>query len=122
MQREAPVQREILRLWGAHPRVRLWRANSGRALVPTSNGALRPIKMNVTGCPDAIGFTSVDVERLIALCIPRVAVFTGLEFKSDSGDASDEQRAFAAVLVRFGGIHAFARSVADVDAVLGRYL
>lgn len=122
MRLEADVQREILRLYGAHPRVRLWRANSGRALVPTANGGLRPLKMNVTGCTDAIGFTSVSVARLIELAVPRVAVFTGLEFKADMGRVSDDQRAFADVLVRFGGIHAFARSVADADAALRRWL
>lgn len=122
MQREADVQRDVLRLWGAHPRVRLWRANSGRALVPTAEGGLRSIKVNVTGCPDAIGFTTVDVSRLVALGIGHVAVFTGLEFKSAAGRTSEEQQAFANVLTSRGGIHAFASSVADVDAVMARWL
>jgi len=119
MPREAFVQREVLRLWGAHPSVRLWRANSGRALVATATGGLRSMQVNIPGCPDAIGFTSVAVERLVELCIPRVAIFTGLEFKGDRGVIREDQQAFADVLIRFGGIHAFARSVEDVDRVLG---
>ena len=62
MPRESEVQREILRLWGAHPKVRLWRANSGRALVATATGGLRSMQVNIPGCPDAIGWTSVDVD------------------------------------------------------------
>lgn len=122
MRVEAPVQREILLLWGAHPRVRLWRANSGQGLVPTRNGALRPIKINVTGCPDAIGWTSVPVSRLVELGIRDVAVFTGIEFKSDTGNRSDEQKAFAATLKRMGGLPVLARSVADVDLSLSPFL
>lgn len=119
---EAALQREILRLWGSHPRVRLWRANAGRALVATASGGLRSIQVNIPGCPDAIGWTSVDVPRLVSLGVNRVAVFTGLEFKGDRGVIREEQQAFADVLIRFGGIHAFAHSVADADAALGRFL
>lgn len=119
---EAALQREILRLWGSHPRVRLWRANAGRALVATASGGLRAIQVNIPGCPDAIGWTSVDVPRLVSLGVSKVAVFTGLEFKGDRGVIREEQQAFADVLIRFGGIHAFAHSVADADAALGRFL
>ena len=122
MPREAEVQREILRLWGAHPKVRLWRANSGRALVATATGGLRSMQVNIPGCPDAIGWTSVDVDRLRELGVDRVAVFTGLEFKSDRGVIREDQQAFADVLRRFGGIHAFVRRVEDADAVLGRFV
>ena len=44
----------ILIAWGAHPNVRLWRANAGQAWVPIPGGA-RPIQMNVPGCADLIG-------------------------------------------------------------------
>ncbi len=119
---EAELQREALRVYGAHPRLRLWRANAGRAMVATASGAMRPIQMNVDGCPDAIGFASVEVERLVSLAIPRVAVFTGLEFKSPRGRIRPAQQAFADVLLRFGGIHTFAWSMSDVDNAFSRLL
>jgi hypothetical protein len=119
---EADLQREVLLLYGAHPRVRLWRANAGRALVATSDGALRPVRMNVDGCPDAIGWTSVPVARLVELAIPTVAIFTGLEFKSLKGRVRPAQVAFADTLRRMGGLSVMARSVADVDRALGPYL
>jgi len=119
---EADTQREALKKWGAHPRVRLWRANAGKGLVATADGGLRAVRMNVDGCPDAIGWTSVSVLKLMALGVADVAVFTGLEFKSARGVIRPVQRAFADVLIRAGGLHSFARSVADVDLALGRYL
>ena len=122
MQHEATLQREVLKLYGSHPRIRLWRANSGKALVPTGGVGLRSIQVNIPGCPDAIGFTSVDVERLVSLGVPRVAVFTGLEFKAANGRVRDVQQAFADVLTRFGGLHGFVRSVEDVDEVMRRWV
>lgn len=117
MPREADLQRDVLRLWGAHPRVRLWRANSGRALVATATGGLRSVQMNVNGCPDAIGWVSVPADRLGSA---NVAVFTGLEFKSDTGRVREAQAAFAATLTRMGGLYVLARTMADVDRALGR--
>lgn len=106
MPREADVQREILRLWGSHPSVRLWRANSGRALVPTASGGLRSIAVNIVGCPDLIGWIRPSGR------------FVGIECKATTG-LRPEQRAFRDRLIADGGIYVEARSVADVDAVLG---
>lgn len=110
MPRESEVQREVLRLWGAHPRVRLWRANSGRAMVPTATGGLRSIQMNIPGCPDIIGW------------LAPAGTFVGIECKADRGSLRPEQAAFRDRLVADGGVWIEARSVADVDAGLRRYL
>lgn len=110
MPREAEVQREILRLYGAHPRIRLWRANSGRALVATATGGLRSMQVNITGCPDIIGW------------LAPAGRFLGIECKSDRGKLRPEQAAFRDRLVADGGIYIEARSVEDVDRVLGRFV
>lgn len=108
MPRESYVQREILRLWGSHPRVRLWRANAGRALVATAAGGLRPLQVNITGCPDLIGW------------IAPAGRFLGIECKGDGGKLRPEQAAFRDRLEKDGGVYIEARSVEDVDRVLGR--
>lgn len=103
MQHEAPLQREILRLWGSHPRVRLWRANAGKAYIGT-----RPLQINIPGCPDLIGW------------IAPAGTFLGIECKADRGRLRPEQAAFRDRLEKDGGIYIEARSVEDVDRVLGR--
>lgn len=107
---ESDIQREILRLYGAHPRVRLWRANSGKGLVPTANGGLRSVRMNVTGCPDLIGWIAPHGR------------FLGIECKAERGNLRPEQASFGARLALDGGVYVVARSVADVDAALRPYL
>lgn len=109
MPREAAIQSAILREWGSHPRVRLWRANAGRALVPTAAGTLRPVTMNVVGCADLIGWAAVNGH----------AVFLAIECKAPSGRIRASQAAFLGALTRMGGIAIVARSVDDVTAVLG---
>lgn len=107
MPREAFVQREVLRLWGGHPRVRLWRANAGRALVATAGGGLRSMQVNIPGCPDLIGWLSPSGK------------FIGIECKGDRGKLRPEQIAFRDRLEKDGGLYIVARSVEDVDRVLG---
>ena len=106
MQHEAALQREILRLYGAHPRLRLWRANAGRAFVPTARGGLRTIQVNIPGCPDIIGWLRPHGR------------FVGIECKSDRGRLRPEQAAFRDRLVADGGIYVEARCVEDVDRVI----
>ena len=103
---EAALQREILRRFGCRPDVRLWRANAGRALVPTANGGLRPIQVNLPGCPDLIGFLAPSGR------------FLGIEVKAPGGTLRESQLAFAEVLRRMGGIYIVARSVEDVERLL----
>lgn len=94
--------------WGSHPRVRLWRSNAGKAWVPITGGGMRPVQVNVAGCPDLIGWVVVEGR----------AVFLGIETKSPIGTLRDSQRAFQATLTRMGGLYIVARSVEDVDVVL----
>ena len=105
---EAEIQHAILKRWGAHPRVRLWRSNSGRAWVETSGGGFRPMQVNVSGIGDLTGWVTID-DR---------AVFLSIECKSLTGRQRESQKAFQRVLESMGGIYIIARSVEDVDAVL----
>lgn len=104
---EAQLQREILLVYGSRPGLRLWRANAGRALVPTANGGLRPIQVNLPGCPDLIGFLAPSGR------------FVGIEVKAPAGRLRPAQGAFRDALVAAGGVYIVARSLSDVAAVLG---
>ncbi len=104
---ERSLQNDILIAWGPHPQVRIWRANSGQAFVPTRTGS-RPVTMNVPGCPDLIGWLDNGTH----------ALFLGIEVKSPVGRLRESQIAFRAVLTRMHGIYILARSVEDVDAAL----
>jgi hypothetical protein len=94
----------ILLAWGAHPSVRLWRANAGQAWVPTASGA-RPVQMNVPGCADLIG-------------IGPHGIFLAIETKSATDVMRESQKNFRAMVERMGGVYIEARSVEDVDRVL----
>jgi hypothetical protein len=103
---EASLQREILQKFGSRPNVRLWRANAGRALVPTADGGLRPIQVNIPGCPDLIGFLAPSGR------------FLGIEVKAPNGRLRPAQEAFRDALTKAGGIYIVARSVEDVTREL----
>ena len=96
----------ILIAWGAHPQVRLWRANAGQAWVPIPGGA-RPIQMNVPGCADLIGILGPHGR------------FLAIETKSANDDMRETQRRFRTMIEARGGLYIVARSVEDVDRVLG---
>lgn len=105
---EASLQRAILLEIGSRPDVRIWRANAGRALVPTADGGLRPIQVNLPGCPDLIGWVTLAGR----------AVFLGIEVKAPRGRLRPAQEAFRDALTRSGGLYIVARSVEDVTRVL----
>ena len=124
---EAEVQREILKRWGSHPKVRLWRTNAGRAYAETSTG-FRPIAVNIPGLGDLTGWMMVDVpdevwwRRILSVLLGEkryVAVFLTIEVKSETGRMRESQLVFRAQLLKMGGLHIVARSVADVDRILG---
>jgi len=113
---------EILLAWGAHPSVRLWRANAGQAWVPAAGG-MRPVQMNVPGCADLIGILSLPADTAGSppgWGRPTVGLFLAIETKSASDRMRESQLAFRAMVERLGGLYIVARSVEDVDRVLGR--
>lgn len=98
----------ILLRWGAHPSVRLWRSNAGQAWAKTAGGGLRPIQVNVPGCPDLTGIVTVDGRGL----------FLAIETKGAGDRMRDTQRAFRAMCERMGAVYIEAHSVEDVDRAL----
>lgn len=98
---EAQIQHDILKAYGAHPRLRLWRQNTGAAMV---NG--RMVKFGLAGCPDILGIMSPSGR------------FIGIEVKSATGRQSEDQKRFERVFQSYGAVYILARAVADVSAVL----
>lgn len=94
----------ILIRWGAHPDVRLWRANAGRAWVPVADG-VRQIQMNVSGCSDLLGL--MRGGRLLAI-----------ETKARGDRMRPSQLAFRAMVEGLGGLFIEAHCVEDVDRAL----
>lgn len=101
---EAEIQREILVAFGARSDLRIWRANTGKAFNPSG----RLVTFGVPGQPDIMG-----------LRLPHGQLI-GIEVKSATGKQRADQASFQAMMERFGGLYILARSVADVECVLGK--
>lgn len=111
-QRESFLVFEILRVWGAHPSLRIWRQNTGvgwfkdgKPARQTDPGAY-PVKFGVPGQGDISGLLLPNGQRL------------EIECKTERGRQSDEQRSFQLMIERFGGLYVLVRSVEDVDQAL----
>lgn len=98
---EAWTQHEILKAWGAHPSLRLWRQNTGAAMVKG-----RLVRFGSPGCPDILGALA-PTGRLI-----------GIEVKAPDGRQSAEQKSFQAMFERMGALYVLARDVETVDRAL----
>lgn len=70
------------------------------------------------GSPDLVGWQTVTVTP--EMVGQRIAVFVGIEAKTATGRLTEDQRAFQTALARAGARVGVARSVADLDAILGR--
>lgn len=112
VQSEAFTQHAILKAYGAHPRIRFARVNTGVGWFndngpcrKTDPGA-RPVKFNPPGTADIVGLIAPE-GRMIQI-----------EVKSDTGKQSDDQKRMQRVVSAMGGVYVLARSVADVDAAL----
>lgn len=99
---EAWVQFRILEAWGAHPRIRLWRQNTGFAVIKG-----RGVRFGTPGCADILGLIRPAGRFLAIECKAAVR-----------GAQSEEQKTFQAMIEGWGGIYILARSLADVDAAL----
>lgn len=102
---EADIQQDIMRIFGADPRLRLWRANTGTARDPRSGRVVRfgtPGQADITGV--LMGGTRLEIE-----------------VKSATGKQSDAQRSYQAMCERFGALYILARSVDDVRTALERH-
>lgn len=85
--------------------VRLFRNQVGAAKV---NGSW--LKYGLTnGSPDLVGWQSLVIDE--SMVGQRVAVFVGLEVKTDDGTLRDDQKRFLSALDVAGGISFVCRSV-----------
>ena len=93
---EKQLQNAILHEFGTRPDMRLWRANAGAVRI-----GRRFIRFGIPGQADLTGILPGG-QRL------------EIEVKSPTGRQTSDQRAFQAMMERFGGLYVFARSVDDV--------
>ncbi len=109
---EAEIQSAVLEAWGAHPRLRLVRVNTGVGWYAKGQPARKsdagayPVKFNPAGTPDIVGIIA-----------PSGRVLT-MEIKTPRGKQSEEQQRAQRIITAFGGVYAVIRSLADADAVL----
>ena len=94
---EQRIQTEIRREFGSKPWCRLWRQNTGRVRSDTG----RWIELAPPGAADLTGLLA-DGRRF------------EIEVKSSTGQQSQEQRNFEAMIRKLGGVYILARSVDDV--------
>lgn len=101
---EKLVQAEITRVFGCKHWLRLWRQNTGAAVPVWAVGKPNPqiIKFGIPGCADLTGILA-DGRRL------------EIEVKSATGQQSQQQRNFEAMITKLGGVYILARSVDDVS-------
>lgn len=100
---EAWIVFEILRAYGAHPRIRLWRSNTGVAKMGD-----RSVRFGVPGQSDITGILNMG---------PRfggVGVALFIEAKTATGRQSPAQVAFQKMCERTGALYILARSTDDV--------
>lgn len=99
---ESVVQGEILKRYANHPRVALWRQNTGAAKFGKSF-----VRFGLPGQADLSGILSPSGR----------AVF--IECKSDRGKQSPEQITFQRFIEKHGGLYVLARTLNDVQVALG---
>lgn len=98
---EAQIQHAILKAWGAHPRLRIARVNTGAAKV---GNPPRLVRFGVPGTADICGVLA-PTGRLVMI-----------EVKTAKGRQRDAQVVMQRVVTSMGGLYVVARSLDDVDA------
>ena len=102
---------EILSTWGAHPALRIWRANTGMGWFANGEPARKtdrgayPVRFGTPGQGDISGLVLPSGRRLEIECKARTK-------------QSDDQKSFQKMIVSFGGVYVLARSLDDVDRAL----
>lgn len=102
----------ILSTWGAHPALRIWRANTGMGWFANGEPARKtdrgayPVCFGTPGQGDISGLVLPSGRRL------------EIETKFARGRQSDDQKSFQKMIENFGGVYVLARSLDDVDRAL----
>lgn len=109
---EAFVLHDVLKAWGAHPRLRIVRVNTGVGWFNDAgpcrkkDPGARPVYFNPKGTADLVGLIAPTGRMLMIEC------------KGPRGVQSDEQKIIQRVVTMFGGLYVLARDVATVDQAL----
>lgn len=98
---ESHVVHAILAAWGAHPRLRIARVNTGAALL---RGRL--VRFGVPGTADICGLIAPSGRLLMIEC------------KTATGKQRAAQVTMQRVVTAMGGLYVVARSLEEADAVL----
>lgn len=111
---ESEITRQILAGWGAHPRLRLTRVNTGvgwfrngQPARKTDPGAY-PVKFGLRGTADLVGIIAPSGRMLM------------IEVKTATGKQSPAQLTMQRVVTQWGGLYIVARDVRDVDLALAQ--
>lgn len=113
MRPEAWIVYEILKAWGAHPRLRVWRANVGVGWFANGQPARKgdpgayPVRFGVKGQWDISGILD-DGRRL------------EIECKRPGKKLRHEQETWGRMIRRFGGVTIPEATLEDVDRELGK--
>jgi hypothetical protein len=99
---ESDLVANILLAFGAHPRVRLWRAN----VLVAQDKTGRIVRAGVKGQADISGILAPTGQRI------------EIELKAPKGRQRPEQVAWQAMIEKHGGLYILARSVEDVAKAL----
>ncbi|MCK8785229.1 VRR-NUC domain-containing protein [Roseomonas sp. NAR14] len=110
---EAQIQAAIMLAVGGREDTRVFRNNAGVAHYP--DGSVVRYGVGNPGGSDLIGIQAVTITpAMVGQVIGR---FVALEVKAN-GRATQEQRAFIAMVLRFGGVAGVVRSPEEAVAVL----
>jgi len=121
---EHVIQNEIFRAFGTRSDMRIWRANTGVGFYADHRTrTARLVRFGVPGQADVTGILPVGLKFICPHCdtlllAPPVGRRLEIEVKSPTGRQTAEQRAYQAMIERFGGLYVLARSVDDVQAAI----
>lgn len=99
---ESVVQGAILKAYANHPRIVLWRQNTGAARI-----GKRFVRFGLPGQADLQGVIAPSGRALFIEC------------KSARGVQSDAQKTFQRFVEKHGGLYVLARTLDEVVAALG---
>lgn len=118
-QSESKILKEILLEFGALPRIRLWRVNTGMAygLAGVKNAVAMLSKGDIKGA-----LTTLKYLRPVRFGTPGQAdiqgvahgYFVAIETKTESGKQSEEQKRWEDMVHACGGVYIVARNAGDV--------
>jgi hypothetical protein len=111
---ETDIQQRIRLAVGTRSDLRLFRNNTGTLPDPRTG---RPVQFGLArGSADLIGWRTITITP--EMVGQRIAVFTSIEVKTESGHLSPAQRNWLEAVRVAGGITGIARNVSDALAIV----